>query len=180
MVVIPVAAQVVSFTGTHCPKKSLEYFWAPDNIQELNAIHRATTPSLCDGLERFFLGYFQGDTGSCRDGKKPSKWEFIWCWTHLHSQIRAAVLLDNSSSGKAVLFCLLRLCGKALWWSSVFLVQTLSPAKPTAPNTVWRAAAASISQHVSMVVTTAYGHLHWEHLALVTAGREAPQLVASM
>lgn len=69
-------------------------------------------------------------------------------------------------------------------WQSTMLVITLSAANAFSSQTHctkdWRAAAASISQHISMMVTTACGHLHWEHLALVTAGREAPQLVASL
>lgn len=71
-------------------------------------------------------------------------------------------------------------------WQSTVLVTTLSAASAFTSQShctkdcVGRAAAASISQHTHMVVTTAYGPLHWEHLALVTAGREAPQLVASM
>lgn len=126
---VRVIVQIVSFAGPHCPKKSFRYLQFSDNIQELNATHCITALSLCEGLERSFLGYFQGAADFCRGGKKSSKWEFIWCWTHLHSQIRARLLLHTSSSREACWGCEAKCCANyhTLFW------QMLSSAKPTAP-----------------------------------------------
>lgn len=61
--------------------------------------------------------------------QKASNWEFIWCWTHLHSQIRARVWLPTSRSREACWGRAAKRCAD----HHTFCWQMLSPAKPTAP-----------------------------------------------
>ena len=42
--------------------------------------------------------------------QKASKWGFIWCWTHLHSQVRATILRHTGSSREACWGCMAKRC----------------------------------------------------------------------